>query len=85
LTDNYSSVQGVAPDAKLLAYKTFSALYDYTRDDILIEAFLMAYEAGADVISASIAAANVWYPLSIPMYIKCDHIGLAGRRLGYCG
>ncbi|RPA88269.1 subtilisin-like protein [Ascobolus immersus RN42] len=55
-----SIVQGVAPDAKLLAYKTFSALYDYTRDDILIEAFLKAYEAGADVISASIAAANGW-------------------------
>ncbi|KAI9151410.1 Minor extracellular protease vpr [Paramyrothecium foliicola] len=44
---------GVAPEATLLAYKV-----DGTDEDSLIDAVLMAYEAGADIITASIGRAS---------------------------
>lgn len=56
---NSPQVIGVAPEAKLLAYKVFSAMSPTTADDILIEAFLKAYDDGADIITASIAGINV--------------------------
>jgi len=45
---------GVAPKSKLLAYKVFGCRYDGTGEDALIQAFVQAYEDGADVINASI-------------------------------
>jgi subtilisin family serine protease len=45
--------KGVAPEATILGYKVFG-VYDYTDDDTLMEAFLKAYEDGADIITASI-------------------------------
>lgn len=50
---------GVAPEATILSYKVFS-YYDGTTEDILIEAFLMAYEADADIITSSIGGAGGW-------------------------
>lgn len=50
---------GVAPEATILSYKVFTA-YDGTTEDLLIEAFLMAYEAGADIITCSVGAAGGW-------------------------
>uniref|UniRef100_A0A8H7NL32 Peptidase S8/S53 domain-containing protein n=1 Tax=Bionectria ochroleuca TaxID=29856 RepID=A0A8H7NL32_BIOOC len=50
---------GVAPEAELLAYKVFSTDSN-TYDNILIEAFIMAYEAGADIITCSVGAAGGW-------------------------
>ncbi|TPX09905.1 uncharacterized protein E0L32_008927 [Thyridium curvatum] len=44
---------GVAPEATLLSYKVFSTV-DSTDEDTLIDAFLMAYDAGADIITSSI-------------------------------
>lgn len=50
---------GVAPSATLLSYKVFST-YDGTTEDVLIEAFLMAYEADADIITCSVGGAGGW-------------------------
>ena len=40
-----SSIIGVAPKAKLLAYKVFGST-GYSNEEMVIEAFLMAYESG---------------------------------------
>ncbi|KAK3356764.1 subtilisin-like serine protease [Lasiosphaeria hispida] len=50
---------GVAPEATLLSYKVFSTI-DSTDEDTLIEAFLLAYQAGADVITSSIGGTSGW-------------------------
>lgn len=50
---------GVAPEATILSYKVFTA-YDGTTEDVLIEAFLMAYKADADIITSSIGGAGGW-------------------------
>nr|AAS45251.1 subtilisin-like serine protease [Verticillium dahliae] len=47
---------GVAPEATLLAFKVFGAV-DGTDEDSLVDATLMAYEAGVDIITASVARA----------------------------
>ncbi|GKT44887.1 minor extracellular protease vpr [Colletotrichum spaethianum] len=54
--------QGVAPEASILSYKVFGAgnvLTSYSKsggtdEETLIEAFLMAYDDGADIITSSI-------------------------------
>ncbi|OHW92565.1 serin endopeptidase [Colletotrichum incanum] len=48
---------GVAPEAEILAFKVFGAL-EGTDEDTLIEATIMAYDSGADIITASIGRAN---------------------------
>ncbi|KAJ9144098.1 serine endopeptidase [Pleurostoma richardsiae] len=50
---------GVAPEATLLAYKVFTE-QGTTDEDTLIEAFIDAYSAGADIITASIGGASGW-------------------------
>ncbi|KAK0625885.1 subtilase [Immersiella caudata] len=50
---------GVAPEATLLAYKVFSE-NSGTDEDTLIASFLMAYEAGADIITSSIGGTSGW-------------------------
>ncbi|KAK4183800.1 subtilisin-like serine protease [Podospora australis] len=50
---------GVAPEATLLSYKVFSN-YGVTDEDTLVDAFLRAYEAGADVITSSIGGTSGW-------------------------
>ncbi|KAI6358283.1 hypothetical protein MCOR25_007382 [Pyricularia grisea] len=52
-------ITGVAPEATLLAYKVFGQ-NSGTDEDTLIEAFLRAYEDGADVITSSIGGMNGW-------------------------
>lgn len=50
---------GVAPEATVLSYKVFTDI-DSTTEDVLIEAFLMAYEANADVITCSVGGNGGW-------------------------
>ncbi|KEY74466.1 hypothetical protein S7711_04502 [Stachybotrys chartarum IBT 7711] len=50
---------GVAPEATILSYKVFTEV-DYTDEVTLIEAFLRAYDDGADVITSSIGENNGW-------------------------
>ncbi|EJT69748.1 hypothetical protein GGTG_12631 [Gaeumannomyces tritici R3-111a-1] len=56
-TDHFT---GVAPEATLRAYKVFGAGSGGTEEAVLIEAFLMAYKDGADVITASVGGADGW-------------------------
>jgi subtilase family protein len=48
---------GVAPGATLRSYKVFGCL-DGTTSDIVVAAFLMAFEEGADIISGSLGNNN---------------------------
>jgi subtilisin family serine protease len=50
---------GVVPNATLGMWKVFGC-YDNVGDDVLIAAFNMAYETGADVITSSIGGNNGW-------------------------
>jgi subtilisin family serine protease len=50
---------GVVPNATLGMWKVFGC-YDNVGDGVLIAAFNMAYEAGADVITSSIGGNNGW-------------------------
>ncbi|KAH8892393.1 subtilisin-like serine protease [Thozetella sp. PMI_491] len=50
---------GVAPEATLLSFKVFSDI-DSTDEDTLIEAFIRAYDAGADIITSSIGGPSGW-------------------------
>ncbi|WYZ35953.1 hypothetical protein EsH8_X_000600 [Colletotrichum jinshuiense] len=64
IAGNSSVFTGVAPEATLYAYKVFTAI-DGTDEDTLIEAFLMAYDAGVDIITSSVGglsgfADNAW-------------------------
>ncbi|OIW33557.1 serin endopeptidase [Coniochaeta ligniaria NRRL 30616] len=52
-TESTNNYKGVAPEATLYSYKVVTAQGE-TDEDTLIEAFLMAYEDGADVISSNI-------------------------------
>ncbi|KAM6509815.1 hypothetical protein FALCPG4_017457 [Fusarium falciforme] len=52
-------ITGVAPDATLRVYKVFGKM-DATTEDVLIDAFLKAYDDGADVITASIGSLGGW-------------------------
>ncbi|KAH7303280.1 peptidase S8/S53 domain-containing protein [Stachybotrys elegans] len=51
---------GVAPGATLAAYRVFDCWGGGTTTDILIQAFNMAYEQGADIITASIGGSSGW-------------------------
>lgn len=53
------SFTGVAPNATLGIYRVFGC-EGSAADDVLIQAFMMAHEAGADVITASIGASSGW-------------------------
>ncbi|KAK4159703.1 subtilisin-like serine protease [Cladorrhinum sp. PSN259] len=50
---------GVAPEATLLSYKVFTDS-GTTTDDALVDAFLRAYEAGADIVTSSIGGVSGW-------------------------
>lgn len=56
---NMGWFKGVAPEATILAYKTF-ARAGGTDEETLIEAFLRAFDDGADVITASVGWAYNW-------------------------
>ena len=56
---NDDLVLGVAPAATLGIYKVFGCT-GQVANDVLIEAFTMAYNAGADIITASIGGASGW-------------------------
>lgn len=51
---------GAAPGADLSMYKVFSCEGAGTSDDVLISAFNMAFEAGSDIITASIGGPGGW-------------------------
>lgn len=50
---------GVAPNVTLGIYRVFGCTGS-TSDDVLIQAFMMAYEAGAEIITASVGGNSGW-------------------------
>ncbi|KAJ6445645.1 subtilisin [Purpureocillium lavendulum] len=56
---NPNNFTGAALDATLGIYRVFGCLGQVT-DDVLIPAFNMAFEEGADIITASIGSASGW-------------------------
>lgn len=50
---------GIVPDATLGMYRVFGC-FDSVGNDVLVAAFNMAYEAGADIITSSIGGASGW-------------------------
>ncbi|RSL59542.1 hypothetical protein CEP54_007251 [Fusarium duplospermum] len=70
-----SYLPGVAPKARLRAYKVFGC-GDGTYEDTIVAAFLKAYEDGADVINASLGS-NRGFPDS-PTALIASTISAAG-------
>ncbi|KAJ4201741.1 hypothetical protein NW759_015510 [Fusarium solani] len=70
-----SYLPGVAPKARLRAYKVFGC-GDGTYEDTIVAAFLKAYEDGADVINASLVS-NRGFPDS-PTALIASTIAAAG-------
>lgn len=66
---------GVAPNARLRAYKVFGCS-DGTYEDVIVNAFLQAYEEGADVINASLGS-NQGFP-DTPLALVVSKIQAAG-------
>jgi hypothetical protein len=58
-TNNPFGIQGAAPGVQLGGFRVFGCNGD-VGDDILISAFNRAYEAGADIITASIGGSSGW-------------------------
>ncbi|XXH05376.1 hypothetical protein Hte_011802 [Hypoxylon texense] len=80
---------GVAPDATILSYKVFTSL-DWTEEDVLIEAFLMAYEAGADIITCSVGGPggwedNAWATVASRLVEQGVVVTIAAGNSGYDG
>ncbi|EFX05069.1 subtilisin-like serine protease [Grosmannia clavigera kw1407] len=59
IAGNSSVITGVAPEATLYSYKVIGQ-EGGTEEDILIQAFLMAYNDGADIITASVGSDGGW-------------------------
>ncbi|KAL0075653.1 secreted subtilisin-like serine protease [Phycomyces blakesleeanus] len=57
--DAQTNFTGVAPQATLGMWRVFGCTGS-TGGDVLVKAFLMAYDAGMDVISVSIGEASAW-------------------------
>ena len=66
---------GVAPSARVRAYKVFGCL-DSTMEDVIVNAFLQAYEEGADIINASLGS-NQGFP-DTPLALVVSKIQAAG-------
>ncbi|KAM5343824.1 hypothetical protein ACJ41O_012361 [Fusarium nematophilum] len=70
-----SYLPGVAPKARLRSYKVFGC-GDGTYEDVIVAAFLKAYEDGADVINASLGS-NRGFP-DTPTALVASAIAAAG-------
>lgn len=55
----------MAPEANLAMYRVFGC-EGTTGDDVIVNALLMAYDAGADVINLSLGSTNPWADASDP-------------------
>lgn len=89
LTDVLLRFVGVAPGAKILAYKVISGS-GASNEEIVIEAFLKAFDSGADIITASLGekggfASNAWATLASRMVDKGVLITIAGGNDGEDG
>ncbi|KAK7997300.1 hypothetical protein PG989_005340 [Apiospora arundinis] len=83
--------KGVAPEATIMSYKVFSAEGGgYTDEDTLIEAFLRAYNDGADIITSSIGGAGgftdgPWATVASRLVEKGVVVTISAGNEGYQG
>lgn len=59
-SENDPYLLGVAPGATLGIYKVFGCYESKVASDVLISAFTMAHNDGADIITASLGFSNGW-------------------------
>jgi len=72
---NSFNVSGVAYESSLLAYRIFGC-YSGTSDVDIVNAMLMAYDAGADVISLSLGSPTGWWSTAS---VVADRLAEKGR------
>jgi subtilisin family serine protease len=58
--NNPLGMTGVAPDASLAFYKMFASCRGAPMDNMVVAAYLKAYEDGSDIITSSIGGSNGW-------------------------
>ncbi|KAH9903609.1 peptidase S8/S53 domain-containing protein [Xylariomycetidae sp. FL2044] len=80
---------GVAPGAKLLSFKVFPAS-GYSNEETVIEAFLRAFDSGADIISASLGetsgfTTNAWAVVASRMVDQGVFVSIAIGNDGQTG
>ncbi|KAL2201793.1 serine endopeptidase [Sarocladium strictum] len=80
---------GVAPAAKILAYKVIGS-NGQSNEEMVIEGFLKAYDSGADIITASLGeksgwASNAWATLASRMVDNGVFVSIAGGNDGEDG
>lgn len=89
IAGNSDQITGVAPSAKLLAFKVFGDT-GYSDEEIVIEGFLKAYDSGADIISASLGENNgftndAWAVLASRMVDRGVIVVIAAGNAGQDG
>ncbi|KAH7007903.1 peptidase S8/S53 domain-containing protein [Microdochium trichocladiopsis] len=80
---------GVAPEAKILAYKIIGA-YGQSNEEMVIEGFLRAFDSGADIITASVGEKggfthSAWAKLASRMVDRGVLVTVAGGNNGEDG
>lgn len=70
--------EGVAPGASLGMWRVFSCDGESTTDEVLLDALIMAYEAGVHIISMSIGSILPFSDDSVPLVKVVNQITAAG-------
>ncbi|KAK0451334.1 peptidase S8/S53 domain-containing protein [Desarmillaria tabescens] len=83
---NSSYFVGVVPEAKMMMYKVFGK-YDITYTDVLVAAFVRAYQDGVDIITSSISrnADEFWPVVASRLVDKGVFVSIAAENSGSAG
>ncbi|KAL9544843.1 hypothetical protein MBANPS3_007427 [Mucor bainieri] len=76
--DPENNFEGVAPGASLGMWRVFSCEGEGTTDEVLLDALIMAYEAGVHIISMSIGSTLPFSDDSVPLVKVVNQITEAG-------
>ncbi|KAL9542274.1 hypothetical protein PS6_009883 [Mucor atramentarius] len=76
--DPDNNFEGVAPGASLGMWRVFSCDGESTTDEVLLDALIMAYEAGVHIISMSIGSILPFSDDSVPLVKVVNQITAAG-------
>lgn len=80
---------GVVPEAKMMMYKVFGK-YDITYTDVLVAAFIRAYQDGVDIITSSVGgnggfADELWPTVASRLVDKGVFVSIAAGNSGSAG
>ncbi|KAL0145538.1 peptidase S8/S53 domain-containing protein, partial [Mucor lusitanicus] len=75
--DPENNFEGVAPGASLGMWRVFSCDGESTTDEVLLDALIMAYEAGVHIISMSIGSTQPFSDDSVPLVKVVNQITAA--------